>query len=214
MTPHQKHRAAIGAMNAAADTAYNGGPLTVSYPVRQIAHNLLLKHTGSEGGCPTIDWYKLRAEISDAIAVALDEQRRRDTPTATEIQAAPEPIKVTNELVHYISRYGGRCRDCADEDGVCPTSGLPCEGAAKAIHHVLNALNYGVSNGFLPASPISSPPDGKLVRMREALEAILLCHKEGGLLDSVDNDGEHYTSQALIDAIAKARAALSAKGAV
>lgn len=47
--------------------------------------------------------------------------------------------------------------------------------------------------------------------MREALEAILLCHKEGGLLDSVDNDGEHYTSQALIDAIAKARAALSAK---
>jgi hypothetical protein len=122
-------------------------------------------------------------------------------------------IEVTNELVNYIARYGGRCRECADEDGVCPTSGLPCGEYDKAIRHVLKALNYGVSHGFLPASTIASPPDGELVRLREALEAILLCHKEGGLLDSVDNDGERYTSQALIDAIAKARAALSAKEA-
>jgi hypothetical protein len=62
-----------------------------------------------------------------------------------------------------------------------------------------------------PVFAASPPSDAELVRMREALEAILLCHKEGGLLDSVDNDGEHYTSQALIDAIAKGRAALSAK---
>lgn len=51
-------------------------PLTISYPVHQIAHNLLMAHTGSEGGCPRIDWYKLRAEISDAIEVALDKQRQ------------------------------------------------------------------------------------------------------------------------------------------
>jgi hypothetical protein len=62
------------------DTAYDGGPLTISYPVHEIAHNLLVNHTGSEGGFPRIDWYKLRAEISDAIALALDDQRRRDTP--------------------------------------------------------------------------------------------------------------------------------------
>lgn len=68
------------------------------------------------------------------------------------------------------------------------------------------------SNTYDTPVYVASPPsDGDLVRLREALEAILLCHKEGGLLDSVDNDGEHYTSQALIDAIAKARAALSAK---
>lgn len=58
-------------------------------------------------------------------------------------------IEVTNEVVSYIARYGGRCRDCADEHGVCPTSGLPCEGYIKAIRHVLEALNYGVSKGFL-----------------------------------------------------------------
>lgn len=60
------------------DGAWDGGPLTISYPVHEIAHNLLFAHIGSEGGCPRIDWYKLRAEISDAIAVALDNQRRLD----------------------------------------------------------------------------------------------------------------------------------------
>lgn len=69
---------------------------------------------------------------------------------------APEPVEITNELVRYIARYGGSCRDCADEDGVCPTSGLPCGEAERAIRHVLKALNYGVSNGYLPASPIST----------------------------------------------------------
>lgn len=62
-------------------------------------------------------------------------------------------IEITNEVVSFISRYGGRCRDCADEDGICPTSGLPCEGYIKAIRHVLEALNYGMANGYLSASP-------------------------------------------------------------
>lgn len=61
-------------------------PLTVSFPVHQIAHNLLLTHTGQEGGCPKIDWYRLRSEISDAIAVALDDQRKLDTPPQTNMQ--------------------------------------------------------------------------------------------------------------------------------
>jgi hypothetical protein len=58
-------------------------------------------------------------------------------------------IPVTKEVVDYIARYGGRCHDCADEDGVCPNSGLPCDGSDKAIRHVLKAYNYGVENGFL-----------------------------------------------------------------
>lgn len=58
-------------------------------------------------------------------------------------------IPVTQEVVNYIARYGGMCRDCADENGVCPRSGIPCGGHDKAIRHVLDAYNYGVANGFL-----------------------------------------------------------------
>jgi hypothetical protein len=62
-----------------------------------------------------------------------------------------EQVEVTDELVRYIGRYGGFCRDCADEDGICPKSGLPCdERSSKAIRFVLEALNYGMANGFVP----------------------------------------------------------------
>lgn len=56
----------------------------------------------------------------------------------------------TSEHVEYVKRYGGLCRDCADEDGVCPTSGLPCGESDKAIKHVLGAIEYGVNKGFIP----------------------------------------------------------------
>lgn len=72
----------MNALEPVADGGDENGPLSIPYPVHEIAHNLLLAHTGSEGGCPRIDWYKLRAEISDAIVVALDKQRIRDTPPA------------------------------------------------------------------------------------------------------------------------------------
>jgi hypothetical protein len=115
----------------------------------------------------------------------------------SEPPATPEPVSVVEGEAAEIIRGFLSCpeiADCAPEDLDNETRNL--ERLARR---------------FL-ASP---PSDVELVRMlTEALEAILLCHKEGGLLDSVDNDGEHYTSQALIDAIAKARAALSAKGAV
>lgn len=29
-----------------------------------------------------------------------------------------------------------RCRDCADEDGTCPTSKLPCDPQEKALHQI------------------------------------------------------------------------------
>lgn len=61
-------------------------------------------------------------------------------------------IKVTQDLIDYVTRYGGRCRDCADERGVCPSSGLPCAGAEKAVRHVFAAYNYGVENGFIKPS--------------------------------------------------------------
>lgn len=77
------------------------------------------------------------------------------------------PIEITEELIRYIVRYGGSCRDCADEAGVCPSSGLPCEGADKAVRHVLTALNYGSKHGYLPSpSPPGEPapnPYGPLI---------------------------------------------------
>lgn len=58
----------------------------------------------------------------------------------------------TSEHVDYVARYGGTCRDCADEAGVCPSSGLPCQNKREAIRYVLEAIQYGVRNGF-----VSSP---------------------------------------------------------
>ena len=64
------------------------------------------------------------------------------------------PIQFTEELAAYVVRYGGRCRDCADHDGVCP-GGLPCDPsqARDAVLHVVQALNYGFAHGYLPSAP-------------------------------------------------------------
>jgi hypothetical protein len=47
-------------------------------------------------------------------------------------------------LIEAIARYGGRCRECADNDGVCEGNGLPCDPALRrrAIEHVLGAARY------------------------------------------------------------------------
>lgn len=68
-----------------------------------------------------------------------------------------DPYKFgSDDVVRYIARYGGMCRACADEDGICPTSGLPCENTDKAIRSVLEALSYGLKHGhvILPAAAI------------------------------------------------------------
>lgn len=64
----------------------------------------------------------------------------------------------SEQVVSYVLRYGGRCRDCADEDGICPTNGIPCEPEVKraVINHTLKALGYGISHGFI-ADPFTRP---------------------------------------------------------
>lgn len=69
-------------------------------------------------------------------------------------------IPETKEIVSYVARYGGICRDCADENGICPRNGIACGDSEKAIRHVIGALNYGFKHGFIspqsnaqPASP-------------------------------------------------------------
>ena len=73
-----------------------------------------------------------------------------------QLAAAAAPTEVPEpeaDVVEYVARWGGNCRDCADESGVCPGSGLPCGGARKAIEHVIKALQYGVTHVHI-ANPI------------------------------------------------------------
>lgn len=71
----------------------------------------------------------------------------------------PRQRSADQDVVDYVMAYGGRCRGCADENGTCPTSGLPCisADARKAIAWVLDAIRYGVNQGFL-ASPMTFTP--------------------------------------------------------
>lgn len=78
-------------------------------------------------------------------------------PQGRAARAAPQPATADalpdeKTCVDYALQYGGRCRDCADENGVCPGSGLPCEGARKAVTHVVQALRYGLQHGYLRAA--------------------------------------------------------------
>lgn len=56
-----------------------------------------------------------------------------------------------DQEVEYILRYGGRCRDCADCAGTCPSSGLPCDvpKARELIRRILDAREYGYREGYL-----------------------------------------------------------------
>jgi hypothetical protein len=53
--------------------------------------------------------------------------------------------------IEYAMHYGPRCRDCADENGVCPSSGMPCDPsvARAVVGHVLKAWDYGIRNGYM-----------------------------------------------------------------
>ena len=56
------------------------------------------------------------------------------------------------EIIRYVSRYGGKCRDCADENGVCPHSGAPCDTDQRRaiIAKTIDALRYGIGHRFIP----------------------------------------------------------------
>lgn len=62
--------------------------------------------------------------------------------------------------IDYALHYGGRCRDCADADGVCPSSGMPCDPAEarKAAGHILKAWVYGIQHGYMENPLAASLP--------------------------------------------------------
>lgn len=106
--------------------------------------------------------YKMWGQIHDQRPAGDPKDTLREiiaalSPPAPEPGYEAEPVAITDEVVRYIARYGGMCRDCADEDGVCPASGLPCEpdDCDRAIRHVLRALSYGQRHGYIKAvSPV------------------------------------------------------------
>lgn len=107
-------------------------------------------HDDGRYGDPTIqqEWESWRA-------------MHNPTPPAQAADSVLEDAALTFTSAHidYVARSGGRCRDCADESGVCPGSGLPCGSSRKAIKHVFDALEYGVKNGFIK-SPVAARKEG------------------------------------------------------
>lgn len=131
------------------------------------------------------------AEANAAFIVALVNAYR--SGSLLEREPVPE-VGATPGVVDYVLRFGSRCRDCADEDGVCPASGLPCEGARKAVEHVVGALNYGVEHGYITLADAgfkdaASPPPPSVDR--ERVEKIAeRCDAEARRLISAERAGE------------------------
>ena len=74
-----------------------------------------------------------------------------------------------NDAIKYAKNYGGHCRDCADNDGICPQTKLPCGEKDEAIRRVLTAILYGEKHGYLRNRPakdgfVSVPVEPFVVR--------------------------------------------------
>lgn len=75
-------------------------------------------------------------------------------------------------LIDFLVNYGGRCRDCADEDGFCPQTGIGCGQRRKAVELILGAIDYGTKHGFAAGYRLIGP--GELDR-----ETIERCAQTG-----------------------------------
>lgn len=114
--------------------------------------------------CASIDVASARHELCGVIfcrscglrAVDVTAWNTRTTSPG-EDQAAEGAAGERDKLIQYVLRYGGRCRDCGDEDGVCPSSGLPCGGGEKAVGFVVDALNFGLNHGYIQNNRLTAP---------------------------------------------------------
>lgn len=99
--------------------------LMIGSYVNDAAHNLLVKHTGSEGGCPTVNWYKLRDEIALAIEKGIDTFTARPS-LAAEYQIKRLRNKVAardmtdKELADEIKAVDEACKGGFGEGGGSP----------------------------------------------------------------------------------------------
>lgn len=101
--------------------------------------------------------------------VASHERARAASPAPAKVMGMGIPI--TDDVLGYIARYGGQCRDCDDTTfgPICDGSGLPC-GERRGIEHVLRALNYGLEHGYIAATPAPPPEPAKAEVVVKPLE--------------------------------------------
>lgn len=134
----------------------------------------------AQGGREPVAYFRFRSHriAADDVIEGLEECGKNDQgddgspafpvydhPAKHEDAGVPD---ATPDVIEYVQRYGGGCRDCADRDGVCE-SGLPCsiKDSSNAISHVINALQYGLAHGYLS---VQHPAQGReWVRCSERL---------------------------------------------
>lgn len=121
------------------------------------------------------------------------------SPSVPTVQAETAVVGTdtwTRSVEDYIAHYGSGCRDCADEDGSCPVTKMPCEPDLRraCFRHALKAINYGVQHGYLALSqqpPVSTgeqPGMSEPVAWRPMKDAprdetdILLNHRVHGII--------------------------------
>jgi hypothetical protein len=109
--------------------------------------------------------------VDEAKAAAQSDYEQRIRSALVDVPAV-EPVG--DDLIGYVQRYGGMCRDCADMDGVCQ-NGQPCDTAQRraVIKHTIAALTYGIKHGFV-ANPFTSPP---LSREGEDSAEVIATHR-------------------------------------
>jgi hypothetical protein len=64
-----------------------------------------------------------------------------------------------DQLIEYLMRYGGRCRDCADNHGVCPLTGIGCGESRRAAEHFVKAMEYATKHGFAAGYRLIAPDE-------------------------------------------------------
>lgn len=114
---------------------------------------------------------------------AFAEHRKVEADGSAPVQQSPTEradahVPITPEVIRYVQRYQGTCRDCADEAGHCPRNGIACGDSEKAILFVLEAINYGVSHGYLAAPQAAQPAEAD--GGRPVSEAPPACHVLAG----------------------------------
>lgn len=102
----------------------------------------------------------------------------------------------------YVMQHGGRCRGCADHDGICPGDFMPCDTGTKrsAVAWVIGALEYGRKHGYI-VDPPAPPPIESFAAHGEYERAVGGEIPEGWKLVPVDAQSEMMN--AAIDAARK-----------
>ncbi|SMC41193.1 hypothetical protein SAMN06297251_10289 [Fulvimarina manganoxydans] len=105
----------------------------------------------------------------DILKVAIRLEKLERVTQAAEKAEPGEAVSDLEDVVDWVARYGGDCRDCADENGKCPNDGLPCDDRGKPIRFVVEALRYGIANGYV--KPFYARPSADLDRLRQERDA-------------------------------------------